>query len=185
MASLSEHLGGQFKAEEHPDTFGIITPGEYVAQIVDSDIVETKKKDGQMAKFTFEIMEGEFEKRLLWVNCNIVNPSVQAQAIGQKELAKIAVAAGISEADDTEEFHYKPMLITVGVRKYTDNSGVEREQSIITKYQRLTAENGPLPDDEMIAAKERLAPKSATKHAPASTASASTGNAKPWQRKAA
>jgi hypothetical protein len=174
MASVSEHVGGQFNPEDHPDEFELLPPGEYVAQIIESGIIPTKAGDGQMVKFTFEITEGELERRLIWVRVNISNPNAQAQNIGRKELAKIAVAAGVGIFDDTEELHYKPMLITVAHKE--DKTGQYGPQNVIRAYRAL---------DGAPAAHATPAPASNPAPAPKTTPPAAGGPAKPWTRRKA
>ncbi len=168
MASLDE----DFSEQEHPDEFELLPPGDYVAQIIQSEIKDTKSGNGRMIVFTFSIAEGEKEGRLAWARINFINPNAQAQSIGRKELGNIARAAGVSKFSDTEELHYKPLIITLGVKN--DPTGQYRPQNEIKAYKPISGPGA--------AAGEAAPPPQERQAAPAAP---SQGQAKPWQRKAA
>ena len=46
---------------ETMDDFSVLPAGEYNVQIVKSDIVPTKKKDGTLMKLQYKVIDGEFK----------------------------------------------------------------------------------------------------------------------------
>src|SRR5262245_53273767 len=115
-------LGGTFNPNEIPqDEFEPIPAGDYLAQIIDSEIVDTKSGSGQMLKLTFEILSGALEGRKLWERLNIVNANADAQRIAQQQLKKLCDALGAGAIADSEELHFQPLMIQVAIRQ--DKSG--------------------------------------------------------------
>lgn len=110
------------------EDFTALPAGEYLAQIVDSDMKPTKKNDGQYAELTFEVMDGEFKSRRVWARLNLDNPNPKAVEIAQRDLSSICHAAGKLQIRDTQELHYKPMVIRVEVSKrdgYADSNEIK------------------------------------------------------------
>jgi hypothetical protein len=110
------------------EDFSAIPAGEYLAQIVDSDMKPTKNNNGQYAELTFEIMEGEFKSRRVWARLNLDNPSAKAVEIAQRDLSAICRAVGKLQIRDTQELHYKPMVIRVEVSRrdgYSDSNEIK------------------------------------------------------------
>lgn len=103
--------------------------GEYTAQITESDVVPTKAGTGKIAKLTLEIIEGPFENRKIWDNVNFINPNPTAQLIGQQRLKSYCEAVGhAGHLGDTEDLHFKPVRIKVGLSKAQD--GYEQRNEI-------------------------------------------------------
>ena len=74
--------------------------------------------------------EVKCEKRLVFIGLNIKNPSEQAVAISQKELASICDAVGVDEVEDSEELHD----ITFGFKLGIEKSEGYDDKNIIKKY---------------------------------------------------
>lgn len=109
--------------------FDTIPAGQYQAQIVDSEVVPTKARTGTMLKLTWEIMTGQFERRKVFEQLNIQNASAKAQEIGQRELASICEAIGVGVIKNSDELHFKPVLIRVAIEKqegFDDKNVVKR-----------------------------------------------------------
>lgn len=175
MALLEE----DFNQEEHPDNFELLPDSDYLAYIIQSEIKDTNGKNGpgKRINFTFELQEGELAGRLVWAGVNFVNMNPQAQSMGRKELGNIARAAGVSIFSDTEELHYKHMIISV-VQK-TDPTGAYRPSNVIKAYRALENQHA------IEAAKDAPAPAPTTRPAQTTAAAAPAAGAKPWQKKAA
>lgn len=124
MADLSG-----FNAEEVEPQRGFdpIPNGEYFAVITESEEKENAKKTGSYVKFTFEILEGEFKGRKLWVNLNLNNPNAQAVDIARQELSSICRAVGVMRPNDSSDLHDIPMLIKVKVVKRADTGELQNE----------------------------------------------------------
>lgn len=103
-------------ATDTQEGFDVIPAGEYVAIIEDSDMVETKNKDGRMLKLTYQIIDGPFKGNKLFNQLNLENKSQQAVQIARKSLNAIGVAVGVAEIKDSSQLHNKPLKIEVVVK---------------------------------------------------------------------
>ncbi len=110
MANISNLYNPQAEAQAD---FSAIPTGEYPAVIVDSDLKPTKKNDGQYLELVHEITDGEFKGRKVWANLNLENPSVKAVEIANRQMASIREATGVLNPTDSQQLHYKPMVIRV------------------------------------------------------------------------
>ena len=137
-------LPGTFNPDEHEDQadFDTLPAGEYPVQVIESQILPTKSGTGERLSLTLEIIDGEYERRRLWANLNIVNQSADAQRIGQAQLASLCKAAGIGPIDDTEHLHGVPVIARVAV-KNDPTYGPKNEVKGFKPYQ--TAAPAPRP----------------------------------------
>lgn len=150
----------------------LLPADKYPAQAVKSDIVPTKAGNGKIAVIEWDIIDGQFKGRKLWSRINIINASVQAQEIGQRELSAICHATGQLKVSDTEQLHFKPVLLTVAVKAAEGNYGPSNE---IKGYEALPVGYRPPADTSHAAT-----PASAQARVPA--AAVSGGNTPPWRR---
>lgn len=110
MANISNLFNPDAEAQAD---FSAIPTGEYPAVIVDSDLKPTKKNDGQYLELVHEITAGEFKGRKVWANLNLDNPSVKAVEIANRQMASIREATGVLNPTDSQQLHYKPIVIRV------------------------------------------------------------------------
>jgi hypothetical protein len=108
-------LGQQYAPvnEAPKNEFDPLPSGLYTAMIVDSDMKSTKKGDGQYLELTYQILEGPFAERNLWVRLNLDNPNAKAVEIAQRDLAKIQFACGGIAVSDSQQLHNIPHQIKV------------------------------------------------------------------------
>lgn len=112
-------LGTAFDSGQHEDMqsgFDPIPAGKYLSMLVESEIKQTAKKDGEYAKLKFKVLEGEFKGRFIWTNLNLVNPNPIAVEIAQKELATLCRACGKAVIQDTAELHGIPIKMKVKIK---------------------------------------------------------------------
>jgi hypothetical protein len=145
--------------------------GNYQVQITESDIAETKSGSGTMLKLTMEVMSGEFTNRKLWTNLNIRNQNAQAQSIAQRALADIFQATGTPPSRNSDDLHFKPMMVRVIV-KPDEQYGPRNE---VKAYKPLAGVAAP-PMGKAAPVARTAAP--AARQAPAS------GGARPWAKPA-
>lgn len=131
MASLNGFDANQVEPKRG---FTPLPAGKYVAVITDSDEKANSKGTGTFHSLTFEIVEGEFQGRKLFVNLNLNNPNPQAVEIARGDLSAICRAVNVMAPEDTVELHDKPMVLTVGVKKNKDTGEL---QNVIKAYDRL------------------------------------------------
>lgn len=121
-------LPGTFDPDEHPsDDFDPMPDGWYAAQIIDSEITDTRA-GGQMLKISGEITEGEYSGRLFWDNLNIVNSNEVAQRIANQRLGKYCAAVGLGPIDDTDDLHNIPLMVKLG---FEPGEGQYRDKNIV------------------------------------------------------
>ena len=120
--------------------YDVIPPGRYVAVITASEMKATRAGNGQYLELVFQIIEGEYKNRLLWLRLNLDNPNPVAVQIAQSELAAICRAVGVMQPKDSCELHNLPLVITV--RQKTDADGVRNE---IKGFAKRETANGAKP----------------------------------------
>jgi hypothetical protein len=153
----------------------IIPPGEYVVQIVESEMAETKAGDGQMLKLTLDIIDGPHTGRKLWDRLNLVNRNAQAVEIAQRTLSAICHATGKLQVSDSEQLHFIPMIAVVKVKPAGDDKqGIHREaRNEVGGYKPANGATRTAP----AAAPARQAP-------PPTQAKPAASAAPPWRRTA-
>lgn len=121
-------LGGTHDAS-NGETMGDTSPlpaGKYAAQIVKSEVRETKnfaQTGNRFVNLEFEVIEGDMKGRRFWAVLNLWNQNAQAVEIAQRELNTICHAVGKLRVADTEELHHRPMLVRLAVEKNDRGEG--------------------------------------------------------------
>lgn len=101
-----------------PDVaFGPIPAGQYIAQVVDSDLKTNRAGTGQYIALQIEILDGEFKGRRVFSNLTISHTNKTAERIGQAHLSALCRAVGVMQLTDTAQLHGRPIKITVRIRK--------------------------------------------------------------------
>jgi hypothetical protein len=96
-------------------SFEPMEPGDYVLKATGCEEKNTKAGGGVYIAATFEVAEGEFKGRKVWMNFNIVNKSEKAQSIGRQQLVAWATAAGKANATDTDHLIDRKFTCTLGI----------------------------------------------------------------------
>lgn len=90
--------------------------GEYVAVIVKSERVESKRKPGNFyLNLEFDVTDGPCAGRKFWTMINLWNQNSEAVEIAQREMNSICHAVGKLRVNDSEELHGIPMRVTLKV----------------------------------------------------------------------
>ena len=112
-------LGGTFDASQvDPNQpHETLPPGEYRVQIISSEMRVTKAGTGQYLFMELEILDGVMAGKKLFDRLNLVNPNRQAEEIAQRTLSAICHAVGRMQVTDSEELHFKPLVVKVVVDK--------------------------------------------------------------------
>lgn len=190
MASLQTSIDPD-TIEKGQNGFDPMPAGEYAAHIIESDVTPTKSGSGLMLKLTWEILEGEFEKRRVWQNINYQNQSEKAQLIGQQQIKAICDAVGFSGLlDDSEVLHFKPVRLRIGLEKggAKDSGGTYDDKNDVRAVK--PCGTGPSPAGKAMptaaakpAATTAPKPAAATTAASKPAAAAPTGS-RPWAKSA-
>jgi len=121
---------------ERMSEFGLMPVDElYLGHIKKSEVKKTKAGTGLRLNMQVEIEESKNEgdkyaNRLVFIGLNIQNPSQQAVAISQKELASICDACGVEEIEDSDELHD----ISFGFKLKVEHSEGYDDKNVIIKY---------------------------------------------------
>ena len=123
-------LNGTFDASgvEPAAPMELLPPGRYVAQIVQSEMQPTKAGDGQMLWLEFEILDGPLRGRKIWDRLNLAHRNQQTVEIAQRQLSAICHAVGQIQVSDSEQLHFRPVLVTLAVEPDSRDAHLPVEQ---------------------------------------------------------
>ena len=115
MSNLSAY---NFNAEEvePSSSFDPIPAGWYTAIISASEMKATRDGYGEYLSLTLQVIDGQYENRLVFARLNLKNANDKAVAIAHKDLAAICRAVGVMSPQASEELHDIPLMIKVKVR---------------------------------------------------------------------
>jgi hypothetical protein len=188
-------LGTKFDATEH-DTeqrdYENLPDGIYRLEVIQSEVAPTQKGDGTILKLRYSVIEPEqYKGRLIFGNINLENANATSQEIGQKQLASLCRAVGLSEIEDSDSLHFIGFTARVGLSKQrTGKDGkVYEPRNEIKRY--FFEDSDDMPDIG-ITAPTAATPKPANDNRPASGDARTTGNggaaatkSRPWGNKRA
>jgi hypothetical protein len=164
-------LGGIFDATgvEPNAPLEALPPGDYVAQIVQSEMRVTKAGTGQMLWLDMEVLEGPLKGRHVYDQLNLINPNPTAEEIAHRTLSAICHAVGKLQVSDSEELHFLPLLVRVAVQPngYNEVKGYKPVKQIAAAGT-PTPPNGPTPTPPSAVPQARPVP----------------GSTAPWKRSA-
>lgn len=138
-------LGGNFDATQvdPSEEWSLLPDGEYVAMITESNMHPTAKGTGSYLKLKFQIVDGEYTGRVLFVNLNLQNENQKAVEIAMRDLSAICHAVNKLNIRDSEELHDIPLVIRVKIKpaRIDKTTGNEYEaQNEIKAYKKVGAE---------------------------------------------
>lgn len=150
------HLGINFNAAdvEPADSFDPIPAGWYTAQIVGSEMKDTKAATGKYLSLQLDVISGPYAKRKLWDRLNLVNQNQAAVNIATRTLSSICRAVGVLQVSDSEQLHGKPLQVKVAY--LTDEYGAKNEVKAYKSAQ--SANTGELPPVAASAATAKITP---------------------------
>ena len=162
---MSNLAGYNFNAESiEPNTsYEPIPAGWYTAIISSSEMKATRDGYGEYLSLTLQVIEGQYENRLVFARLNLKNANEKAVDIARKDLAAICRAVGVMSPQGSEQLHDIPLMIKVKVRPA---SGDYEASNDIGGYKAVEGAN--LTPAPKAASKPQTPPPAATK--------------KPWQK---
>jgi len=116
---------GTFNAEENEDEGNpVLSKGEYTAEIINSDLKDSKS-GGKYVELHYRIhAQGE---PVVVDRLNIQNSNPTAERIGKGKLSKVVKACHKVAITDTEELHGIPIKVKLGIEEggmYPDRNNV-------------------------------------------------------------
>lgn len=181
-------LGTKFNATEH-DTeqrdYENIPDGIYRLEVTKADVAATSKGDGTILKIQYGVIEPEqYKGRIIFGNITLENPSAQAQEIGQKQLASLCRAIGLSEVEDSDELLFQAFVAKVGLskqRKVGDN--VYEPRNEVKRFYFPDSDDLPEIGITGPAAAKPANDNKPTARAVSGAPAATTQKARPWGKK--
>lgn len=104
-----------------------IPAGKYLAAIVSSENKPTKSRNGGFLELKFQILQGDYRGRHVWVRLNLDNPNPEAVKYARIELSTICHAVGVLKPNDSVELHNLPLIIHVKCRNRPDTGEIVNE----------------------------------------------------------
>lgn len=157
--ALINFKASSVQIEERSNSFGPLPAGEYEMMIVKSETKPTKANTGHYLELEMHVISGQHSGRRHWERLNLDNPNQQAVKIAQESLAKLCMAIGIDDVEDSEQLHDQAFVAEIGIDKKDDT------RNVIWGYQSIGGHINNAPP----------------KPAPAPAASAAPAKAaKPW-----
>lgn len=123
-----------------------IPDGKYIAVITDSEMKPTKSGAGSFLQLTFQIVEGEYANRLLWVRLNLDNPNATAVEIARRELSAICRSVGVLVPSDSSDLHDLPCELKVVLKRRRDTGELQNE---VKSYAKVGATAEPKPASQI------------------------------------
>jgi hypothetical protein len=107
-----------FNAEDvkPQDSFEPLPAGWYTAMITQSEMKPTKNGAGEYLQLRLDVIDGEYEGRVLFDRLNLRNENQTAVEIAQRQLSAICHAVGVLTPNDSTELHDKPLKVKVAIR---------------------------------------------------------------------
>jgi len=110
------NLGGTFDANQYEPATGsppAMPTDWYNVMMTDSEVRETKDKQGAYLFCTFKVLDGQYAGRLAWARLNLWNKNPVAVEIAQGELSAICHAVNVFQVQDTAVLHGKPLMARI------------------------------------------------------------------------
>lgn len=161
--------------------FGSPLPaGNYTLMVTESELKQTKKKDGNILVLKQEVQDGEHQGRAIFTQLNIENPNAKTVEIAFKELGALCRAIGLDKTpDDSEKLHNKRYTAVVVVDPAKPYDDVDPETGAVVKR-----EGKPRNRISKYLPLGSAAPAAAasTAKAPAAKTEATKGKTPPWKK---
>ena len=117
--------------QQGQDTNDVLPAGDYLMQVVQSEVRATKDGSGQYVWLEFDILDGEHQGRKYWERLNIWNANPMAAEIANRALTSLTRACGMIAIDDTEDLHFKPIKVRMGVSKRKDTGELQNRATFL------------------------------------------------------
>ena len=119
--------------EEKERNFDPVPVGEYACVVTKCKLGENSKKNGSVISMEYQIIDGEFENRLVWDYLNVLNPNPKAQEIGNRRVRDLSKAMG-KDLLDTDDFINEIVTLSLGISPETEKYKASNTVKYIKKY---------------------------------------------------
>lgn len=115
-------------------TLEAVPAAVYLANIIASELKDTKSGSGKYLQLTWEILEGPFARRKIFERLNVVNGNKTAENIGKSQYSKLCTAAGFpTQQKISTVLHGIPCRIKVVVKtdaQYGDSNEIKNYEAV-------------------------------------------------------
>ena len=122
---MAEFSFNSDEVEDAPE-YEQLPAGRYTMVVTDTDLLLTNKakeandpKLGQYIRVKFQVVSGQFQNRVVFLNFNMVNPTAKAVEIGHQQFRNLLESCGITKITDTSEIHQK--VVVADLKNTPDN----------------------------------------------------------------
>ena len=115
---MSGNLSGFNANDVEPNEgFSPLPAGDYQVIITESQMKKTKDGSGQYLELKMQILNGQYQNRVIFDRLNLVNKSDVAVQIAKGTLSSICRAVNVLTPNDSSELHNKPLTASLKIRK--------------------------------------------------------------------
>jgi Protein of unknown function (DUF669) len=144
MSSTTLDEAFDVDSEEGTPPRELLPAGKYKAEISRAEVAPTKNGRGQSVNLTWTIVEGDFEKRLIFQGILIQHESTDAQRFGRQKFKDVCSACGVTgQITDLDTLLYKTCVINVSIRK--DKNGEYPDKNEVARVSPAVSWNGHKP----------------------------------------
>jgi hypothetical protein len=120
MSFFSFDTSSYDPAKDAPSDFSLIPAGQYICQIIDSEVKDTKAGDGKYLQLTWEVLDGEYRGRRIFERINFLNKNRAVQDRAEKDISSICFYSGVQNPNSPHLLHYKPVKLRIIIKKSKD-----------------------------------------------------------------
>ena len=114
MAQLNFKASAVELTDRPTGNFEKLPDGDYEMIVTKSSTKPTKAGTGHYLELEFQVISGAFSGRRHWERLNLDNPSAQTVKIAQEQLARLCLAVGLDDVQDSEELHDRAFIAEIG-----------------------------------------------------------------------
>ena len=138
MSELTSTLSEAFDTanEEGSPAFEPLSPGAYVASIIDAKVGPLKSGKGQAVLLQWEIQGGANQGRVIFDRVIVAHESAEAMKFGRRKLKDVAEACGVTDSiTDLSVLLNKPCSVRVKIEQdkngeYPPRNGIGRVKPV-------------------------------------------------------
>jgi hypothetical protein len=125
--------------EEGTPAFEPLSPGSYVASIIDAKVGPLKSGKGQAVLLQWEVQGGANQGRIVFDRVIVAHESAEAMKFGRRKLKDIAEACGVKDSiTDLSVLLNKPCSVRVKIEQdkdgeYPPRNGIGRVKPVVAK----------------------------------------------------
>jgi len=128
-----------YDVNDFKDDSSVIPAGDYVMIALSADLKDTKDGMGQYVNTRFQVVEGPYKNRQMFMMFNTKNASEKAQNIGRAQFKAFRTAIGLDAIEKLDQLLRKPFVGSVVIKK--DDGFGDKNQ--VTKFQPTKAGGKP------------------------------------------